>query len=192
MQIFIRTLDKKGIVQEVQPPSQSRIYTKEHVWKDSENTILCPQQQQQQNGRVSSQLAENDIRTVMSNDTRKQQLSLINCYKNGNKSKGKTKQKILKGEHLIKIFISGPACWLSLHALLQWPTVHRFRSWARTWHHRSLSHAVVASHREQRMIGTDVSTATIVLKQKEEDCQQMLAQGQSYTHCIPDFLEPSV
>ena len=32
---------------------------------------------------------------------------------------------------------------------------------------------------KKRKIGTDVSSGTIFLKQKEEDWQQMLAQGQS-------------
>ena len=31
-------------------------------------------------------------------------------------------------------------------------------------------------------MGTDISSVTSFLKQKEEDCQQMLAQGQSSTH----------
>ena len=34
-------------------------------------------------------------------------------------------------------------------------------------------------HTKQRRIGRDVSSAAIFLKQKEEDWQQMLAQGQS-------------
>ena len=34
---------------------------------------------------------------------------------------------------------------------------------------------------KQRKIGTDVSSRTIFLKQKEEDWQWMLAQGQSFS-----------
>ena len=34
---------------------------------------------------------------------------------------------------------------------------------------------------KMRKVGTDVNSATIFLKQKEEDCQQMLAQGQSFS-----------
>ena len=45
--------------------------------------------------------------------------------------------------------------------------------------HSSSSHAVAVSHIQNRQIGTDVSSATIFLKQKEEDWQQTLAQGQS-------------
>ena len=36
-------------------------------------------------------------------------------------------------------------------------------------------------HTKQRKIGTDISSLTIFLKQKEEDWQQMLAQSQSYS-----------
>ena len=41
------------------------------------------------------------------------------------------------------------------------------------------SHTVVASHIQKRKSATDVSSETTFLKQKEEDWQQMLAQGQS-------------
>ena len=37
-------------------------------------------------------------------------------------------------------------------------------------------------HTKQRKIGIDVSSGTIFLRQKEEDGQQMLAQGQSSSH----------
>ena len=43
----------------------------------------------------------------------------------------------------------------------------------------SSSHAVAASHIGWRKIGTDVRSVTIFLKQKGEDWQQTLAQGQS-------------
>ena len=39
-----------------------------------------------------------------------------------------------------------------------------------------------ASHIKQKKIGTDVSSVTIFLKQKEEDWQQMLVQGQPSSH----------
>ena len=50
--------------------------------------------------------------------------------------------------------------------------------------HHSSSHTVVVSHiqKKKRKIGTDVSSVTIFLKQKEEDWHQMLAQGQSSSH----------
>ena len=40
-------------------------------------------------------------------------------------------------------------------------------------------HAVMAPNIKQRKTGTDVTSATIFLKQQEEDWQQILAQGQS-------------
>ena len=65
---------------------------------------------------------------------------------------------------------------------VQWqPRILGFGSWAQTQHHLS-SHAMVACHIKQRKIGTDVSSVTVFLKQKEEDWQQMLAQGQSSSH----------
>ena len=51
---------------------------------------------------------------------------------------------------------------MSLHSLLQWPRVHRFRSQAWTWHCLS-GHAVAVSHIKYRKIGTDVSSVTIFL-----------------------------
>ena len=39
--------------------------------------------------------------------------------------------------------------------------------------------SVAAAYLKERKTGTDVSSATIFLKQKEKDWQQMLAQGQS-------------
>ena len=41
-------------------------------------------------------------------------------------------------------------------------------------------------HTKWRRIGTDVNSATIFLKQEEEDWQQMLAQGQSSSKEIKD------
>ena len=41
---------------------------------------------------------------------------------------------------------------------------------------------LAASHMKERKIGTDVSSATIFFKQKEEDQQHVLAQGQSSSH----------
>ena len=48
--------------------------------------------------------------------------------------------------------------------------------------HCSSSHCGCIPHAKQRKIGIDVSSATIFLKQKEKDWQQMLAQGQSSSH----------
>ena len=48
--------------------------------------------------------------------------------------------------------------------------------------HHSSSHTVAVSHIKQSKIGTDISSVMIFLKQKEEDWQQMLAQGQSSSH----------
>ena len=45
--------------------------------------------------------------------------------------------------------------------------------------HRLSSHAVAASYIQKIKIGINVSSGTIFLKQKEEDWQQMLAQGPS-------------
>ena len=46
--------------------------------------------------------------------------------------------------------------------------------------HHSISQALAATHiQKQRKIGIDVTSGPIFLKQKEEDWQWMLAQGQS-------------
>ena len=66
---------------------------------------------------------------------------------------------------------------LGSRTLLQRPRVHRFGSQAQTYTPSS-SHAVEASHIKQRKIGTD-SSVTILLKQKEESWQQILAKSQS-------------
>ena len=73
------------------------------------------------------------------------------------------------------------AKWLSSRALLQQPRVRQFRSWAQTWH-RSSSHAEVASHiaQPERPASRIYSyIRALGSKKKEEDWQQMLAQGQS-------------
>ena len=41
---------------------------------------------------------------------------------------------------------------------------------------------MVAAQIKQRTMGTNVSSVTVFLKQKEEEWQQMLAQGQSSSH----------
>ena len=46
----------------------------------------------------------------------------------------------------------------------------------------STSSHVAASHIKQRNSGTDVSSATVFLKQIDKDWQHMLAQGQSSSH----------
>ena len=84
------------------------------------------------------------------------------------------------------LYGAGPVAeWLSSHALLRWPRVRRFRSWAWTWH-RSSGHAEVTSNIAQ-LEGPTTGTYNYVLggfeekkkEEKKEDWQQMLAQGQS-------------
>ena len=66
---------------------------------------------------------------------------------------------------------------LSEHVSLQWPRVHQFGSRVGTGHHLP-SHAVVGiPHIKWRKMGTDVSSGPVFLSKKEEDWQQMLAQG---------------
>ena len=73
---------------------------------------------------------------------------------------------------------AGPvAQWLSLPTLLWRPRVCGFGSQAWT-QHSSSSHTMVASHIKWRKIGADVGSVAVLLKQGEEDWQQMLAQGQ--------------
>ena len=43
---------------------------------------------------------------------------------------------------------------------------------------RAMQHLI---YKKQRKTGTDVSSGPVFLKQKEEDWQQMLAQGQSFS-----------
>ena len=91
-----------------------------------------------------------------------------------NKSKkGKNNKRVKKGVARA----SQVAQQLSSRApLLQCPGVQGFGSWV--WiQHNSSDLAVAASHIKYGKIGTDVSL--IFLKQKEEDWQQLLAQGQS-------------
>ena len=65
--------------------------------------------------------------------------------------------------------------------LLWWPAVQWFESQA--WTHTPFIKPGCGSiPQTKQKIGTDVSSATIFLKQKEEDRQQMLAQGQSPSH----------
>ena len=68
--------------------------------------------------------------------------------------------------------------WLHLHTPLQWPRVCRFRSqaWTYIW---LINPCCGSKHTKWREIGTDVSSGTVFLKQKEKDWQWMLAQGQS-------------
>ena len=77
---------------------------------------------------------------------------------------------------------AGPvAQWLSLRGLLQRPGVPGFGSWARTYTPLINSCCGSVPHTKWRRTGTDISSATIFLKQKEEDRQEMLAQGQSFS-----------
>ena len=76
--------------------------------------------------------------------------------------------------------MAGPvAWWLSSHTLLLRPGVHGFGSQAQTCILLIRPSCGSIPHIKQRKMGTDVSSATIFLKQKEEDWQQSLAQDQS-------------
>ena len=68
---------------------------------------------------------------------------------------------------------------LSSSTLLWWPGVCRFRSQVQTYIPLIKPCWGGIPHTEQRKTDTNVSSGTIFLKQKEEDWQQMLAQGQS-------------
>ena len=73
----------------------------------------------------------------------------------------------------------GQPLWLDSRDPLQWPGVHGFRSQA--WTYTLLIGPCCGSipHTNQRKIGTDVAPGTIFLRQKQEDWQWMLVQGQS-------------
>ena len=78
---------------------------------------------------------------------------------------------------------AGPgAQWLSSCTLLQWPGDHRFESWVQTYRPLIKPGCGDIPHIKQRKTATDVSSAAIFLKQKEEDWHQILAQGQSSSH----------
>ena len=79
----------------------------------------------------------------------------------------------------IKTRGSSVAQWLSSRTLLWQPRVHGFRSWAQTFMLLIKPCCGGIPHTKQRQIGTDVRSWRIFLKQKGEDWQQMLAQGQS-------------
>ena len=60
---------------------------------------------------------------------------------------------------------------------LGWPGVHRFGSRVWTWHPLACHAVVGIPHIKQRKMGKDVSSGPVFLSKKEEDWQQMLAQG---------------
>ena len=68
---------------------------------------------------------------------------------------------------------------LSSCALFRWPGVHRFGSQVQIYTALVKPCCGGIPLTEQRKFGTEVSSATIFFKQKVEDWQQMLAQGQS-------------
>ena len=79
----------------------------------------------------------------------------------------------------IKNLSQGLAQWhISLHTALWLPRVCRFGS--RVWTYTPLIKPCCESvpHKKQRKTGTDIRSGTI-FKQKEEDWQQISAQGQS-------------
>ena len=72
--------------------------------------------------------------------------------------------------------------WLSSPALLWFPQVCRFRSQMWTYIPLINPRSGGIPNIKQRKIGTDVSSATVFLEHKEEDWQQMLTKGQSFSH----------
>ena len=69
---------------------------------------------------------------------------------------------------------AGPvAKWLSSHALLRWPKVRWFGPWAQTYALLIEPCCGSIPYTKSKKIGTDVSSATVFLKQKKkEDWQQ--------------------
>ena len=64
---------------------------------------------------------------------------------------------------------AGPAAqWLSSHALLPWPRVCRFGSWAQTYTPLIKPCCGGDPHTKQRNSSTDVSSVTIFLKEKRK------------------------
>ena len=74
------------------------------------------------------------------------------------------------------------AQWLNSHALLWRPWVHGFRSWVRTYTLLIKPCFACIPRRKTRITynqDIQLSTGAVGRKKKEEDWQQMLAQGQS-------------
>ena len=67
------------------------------------------------------------------------------------------------------------------------PRVRWFRSWEQTYTLLLNPCCSSVPHTKWRKIGTNVSSATIFRKQKEEDWQQVLAQGQSSSPKNPEI-----